>query len=114
MASREEIVDYLTEELHRESFSDSSYNGVQFEGGGLIRRVGSAVDSGLSIIERAAAARCDLLVVHHGLFWGGAAPIIGVHRQVVQLLVHRDMTIFASHLPLDAHPRLGKILRAHL
>jgi dinuclear metal center YbgI/SA1388 family protein len=57
--------------------------------------------------ERAHSAGADLLFVHHGLFWGEASPIRGTLYRRIRFLLEKDMALYAVHLPLDAHPRLG-------
>ena len=51
--------------------------------------------------------RDSLLIVHHGLFWGSPLPIVSSHRQLVQKALDGGLSLYASHLPLDAHPVLG-------
>jgi len=45
--------------------------------------------------------------VHHGMFWGGARPIVGTHHRRLAQLVTHDVAVYASHLPLDLHPQIG-------
>ena len=82
-------------------------NGVQVEHDGPVTRCAVAVDASLQTIDAAIATDANLLVVHHGLFWGGAQPLRGrVFQRVRRLLAH-DIAVYASHLPLDLHPTLG-------
>ena len=46
-------------------------------------------------------------MVHHGLFWCATHPWTGKRRELLGLLVKHDLAVYSSHLPLDAHPRLG-------
>ena len=59
-------------------------------------------------IVGAGAAGAQLLVVHHGISWGGGIRRIegGVYR-VVKAAMDADLAVYACHLPLDAHPKLG-------
>ncbi len=53
-----------------------------------------------------------MLVVHHGLFWDGASPVIGrLERRRLEALFSHDLSLVAYHLPLDAHPGLGNNAR---
>lgn len=82
-------------------------NGVQLENRGEIVKVGAAVDFSRRIVEQTVAVGANLLLVHHGMFWGGLRPITGqLYDRVAPLLQH-DIAVYASHLPLDAHPELG-------
>ena len=86
---------------------DGAVNGLQVENQGRVRRIAAAVDASLATIRLAAAANADLLVVHHGLFWSPSHPWTGVRYRQLRLLLDRDIAVYSSHLPLDAHPRLG-------
>src|SRR5215208_5716881 len=82
-------------------------NGVQVEHDGPVKRCAVAVDASLHTIDGAIASGSNLLVVHHGLFWGGMQPLRGrVFQRVRRLLAH-DVAVYASHLPLDLHPSVG-------
>jgi dinuclear metal center YbgI/SA1388 family protein len=86
---------------------DGAFNGLQVENRGHVHRLAAAVDARRATIERAAAAGADLLLVHHGLFWGGGAPWTGSRYAVIRKLIEHDLAVYSVHLPLDAHPRLG-------
>jgi dinuclear metal center YbgI/SA1388 family protein len=82
-------------------------NGVQVEHRGPVRRCAVAVDASLRTIQGAIDAGANLLVVHHGLFWGGAQPLRGAGYERIRLLIEHDVAVYSSHLPLDLHPILG-------
>jgi dinuclear metal center YbgI/SA1388 family protein len=82
-------------------------NGVQLENRSPIRSITAAVDFSTRAIHGALAAKSNLLVVHHGMFWGGLEPITGAAYRRVRTLVEGDVAVYASHLPLDCHPELG-------
>jgi len=86
---------------------DGAVNGLQVANSGAVTRVAAAVDASLSTIKLAIAAKADLLVVHHGLFWGKREPWTGRNYELMRLLVENDLAVYSSHLPLDAHPKLG-------
>jgi dinuclear metal center YbgI/SA1388 family protein len=86
---------------------DGAANGLQVENSGRVTRIAAAVDASLATVKLAVAARADLLVVHHGLFWGATHPWTGKRRELLGLLVKHGLAVYSSHLPLDAHPRLG-------
>ncbi len=99
---------YLDEVLGCASFHDSSANGIQVENRTIIKKVGLAVDACLEAIEKAASQDCNLLIVHHGLFWGAQQLMVDPHYSRVRALIQADMALYAAHLPLDAHPELGQ------
>ena len=107
MASLTEITDYLYEELNIPRYADSSVNGVQVEGRAEVNKVCVALDSGLSIVKTAVEKKADFLFVHHGQFWGGGPPVVGVYRELLELLLLNKITLYACHIPLDAHVELG-------
>jgi dinuclear metal center YbgI/SA1388 family protein len=82
-------------------------NGLQVDSTKPIRGIAAAVDLSQRTIEGAVAAGANFLLVHHGLFWGGAQPIVGGLHTRYRLLFEHDMAVYSSHLPLDAHPEFG-------
>ncbi len=101
-------IDALNALLQPARFSDYGPNGLQVPGKASVARVATGVSASAELFERAIAARADLLVVHHGLFWGrGAAPIDAPMKRRLRLLFDADVSLAAYHLPLDAHPEVG-------
>ncbi len=82
-------------------------NGVQLENRGEIVKVAAAVDFSRRTVEGTIATGANLLIVHHGMFWGGLQPISGRFYDCIAPLVRHDVAVYSSHLPLDAHPELG-------
>ena len=104
---RGELCAFLDDVLRLGTIADRSCNGLQVEGADRIRRVGLAVDAGMATYRCAVERNCDMLLVHHGIIWGGLTSISGpVYRQVRYLIEH-SLNLFAVHLPLDLHPVLG-------
>ena len=86
---------------------DGAANGLQVENRGTVSRIAATVDASLATVKLAIAAKADLLVVHHGLFWSPSHPWTGKKYELIRLLIENDLAVYSSHLPLDAHPRLG-------
>ena len=86
---------------------DGAANGLQVANHGAVTRIAATVDASLATVKLAIAAQADLLVVHHGLFWGSSHPWTGKKYELIRLLVENNLAVYSSHLPLDAHPRLG-------
>jgi len=107
MASLLEISSYLSGELELSKYPDSSVNGIQVEGGAEIKKICVSVDAGLSVVQAAVNAKADLLLVHHGILWGGGPPVVGVHKKLLELLIVNKITLYAAHIPLDAHTEYG-------
>lgn len=95
--------------LGTDGFPDypGALNGVQLANRSPIRRVAASVDVSRRVIEAAASERANLLLVHHGMFWGGVQRLTGAAYERLRLLIAHDIAVYASHLPLDAHPALG-------
>jgi dinuclear metal center YbgI/SA1388 family protein len=102
-----DLVEYLDRYLETSAFSDASANGLQVENSGAVRRIGLSVDASLESILMAAEGGCNLLIVHHGLLWGSEIRICGHIYRRLRALIQADMALYASHLPLDAHPEVG-------
>lgn len=86
---------------------DRAHNGLQVENDGRVTRLAAAVDASLATVKLAIAAKADLLIVHHGLFWSDTVPWTGKRRELQRLLIENNVAIYSSHLPLDLHPELG-------
>lgn len=108
-ASLSTIVRYCDRVLRPDKFQDydGAVNGLQVENKGRVTRLAAAVDATFATIQLALASRADLLLVHHGLFWSTRQPWTGHNYELMRLLLGNDLAVYSSHLPLDAHPRLG-------
>jgi len=104
---REALVTYLDDYLGCRSTTDYSDNGLQVEGSDDVTRLAFAVDACQETIAGAVAAGAQMLIVHHGLFWGKVLRVVGPHRRRVQALLGGDCSLYAAHLPLDRHPEVG-------
>lgn len=102
-----QITRFLDDWLDVHAIADASLNGLQLEAGGEVTRVALAVDACAATIGRAVQEGADLLVVHHGLFWGPAAPLSGALGARVRDAYAGALSIYAAHLPLDLHPEVG-------
>jgi dinuclear metal center YbgI/SA1388 family protein len=104
------LVDYLDDLLNVKDFvsADVSLNGLQVgDVDSDVRRVAFAVDACMESFKKAVDCGAQLLVVHHGLFWGRPVAVTGMHYQRISFLVEHGLALYACHLPLDAHPLLG-------
>ncbi|MFN2565269.1 MAG: Nif3-like dinuclear metal center hexameric protein [Gemmatimonadaceae bacterium] len=103
------IADHLDQLLRTREIPDyaPALNGVQLENRGEIVKVAAAVDFSRRVVERTIGCGANLLLVHHGIFWGGLRPISGQLYDRIAPLMRHNIAVYASHLPLDAHPKLG-------
>lgn len=86
---------------------EGAVNGLQMQNQGRVGHIAAAVDGTLATVRKARRAGADLLLVHHGLFWSPSHPWIGRRYELMRELVEGDLAVYSSHLPLDAHPKLG-------
>lgn len=103
-----ELASYCDDLLEIGRFDDYCPNGLQVEAGAEVGLLVSGVTASGALIDAAAAAGADALLVHHGFFWKGESPCIrGLKGRRIAALIRNGVTLLAYHLPLDAHPRLG-------
>lgn len=108
-----DIATFLDDLLESPGFPDYSgaLNGLQLDHRGPVRHVAAAVDFSGRTIDAVLKADANFLILHHGMFWGGTQRITGqVYERLHRLFAH-DVAVYASHLPLDAHPTLGNNAR---
>jgi dinuclear metal center YbgI/SA1388 family protein len=107
-AALNDLIAELDALLEPSRFRDYGPNGLQVPGKPTVARVATGVSASAELFERALAAQADLILVHHGLFWGrGPAPIDPTMKRRLKLLFEADVSLVAYHLPLDAHPTVG-------
>lgn len=103
-----EVIAELDRLLEPGRFDDYCANGLQVPGPTRIQTVATGVSAHAELFELAARERADLLLVHHGLFWGsGVTALDELLKRRLRLLFDADVALAAYHLPLDAHPELG-------
>jgi dinuclear metal center YbgI/SA1388 family protein len=87
---------------------DGAVNGLQVANAtGRVTKIAAMVDASLATVKLAIAAKADLLIVHHGLFWNKSHPWTGKKFELFKLCADHNLAVYSSHLPLDAHPKLG-------
>ncbi len=105
---RDDLAHTLDTWLEPDRFRDVGENGLQVEGRETIEKVVCGVSANLDLIDAAIDAGADALFVHHGLVWGGGIRrLSGWLGERVRRLIKAELSLFAYHLPLDAHPELG-------
>ena len=103
---------YLNAFLKKEDFpGDPSRNGIQIQNSAPdlkeIKKVAFAVDACEATALTAAKAGADLLVVHHGLFWGACETLTGNYYKRAAAFIKNDLALIGYHLPLDANNPYG-------
>jgi dinuclear metal center YbgI/SA1388 family protein len=105
----ESILQYLDGFLDLPNVPDykPAHNGLQVQGPDEIGKLGFAVDASERTIGAAIESGCDLLLVHHGLFWDGEIRVIGRRARKLGALLSGNLGLFSAHLPLDGHAEVG-------
>jgi dinuclear metal center YbgI/SA1388 family protein len=113
-----EITAFVDDLLNVANIPDyaAALNGLQLESRGDIQRIATAVDFSSAVIDGAIRQRAHLILVHHGMYWGGNQPIVGHRYRQISALVQHDIAVYSAHLPLDVHAELGNnaLLAKHL
>lgn len=109
MPSLRILADFLDDTLQIASVPDyaNAVNGVQLANIGDVQRIATAVDFSSESVRRAIDIGARLLLVHHGMFWGGVQPITEHRHQRLWNLITHDVAVYSAHLPLDLHPQIG-------
>lgn len=109
MTALRALVEFLDAELRTRDVPDyeAALNGLQLENSGRVSSIAAAVDFSSETVRRAVAEQASVLVVHHGMFWRGAEPLVGPGLERLRLAIAGDLAVYSSHIPLDLHPDLG-------
>ena len=109
MAELKEIVQYLDDLLQVKNFPhDASNNGLQFEGSRTVDKAVFGVDGSNALFSIAADLDADFVFVHHGISWGSSLKrIVSLDARRIAMLAANSISLYAAHLPLDAHSEIG-------
>lgn len=105
-----ELCDRLDTLLDIDAYAgiDASANGLQIGHRDTeVTHVACAVDAAVESCQRAGAVGAEVLLVHHGLVWGGITHLNGIDFDRFHALVTNDLNLYAAHLPLDGHQEVG-------
>ena len=108
MTKRDDLIGFLDSLLEAREWADYGPNGLQVPGAPEVELVVTGVSAHRELFEQAIAAGAQLVLCHHGIFWGGPlGPISEQMKARLKLLFDADVSLAAYHLPLDAHPEHG-------
>jgi len=103
-----DITRFLDDTLRTDAVRDASNNGLQVANDGTVSHVAVGVDASLRFLKEAAAQGADFVICHHGISWGDSLKrITGLNYDLVAFAIRHNIALYASHLPLDAHPLYG-------
>lgn len=104
---RAQLVQYLNDYLQIDAIQDYGPQGLQIEGRAEVNKIVGLVDAHQPCVEAALAHEADLMLVHHGIFWGDPKRLEGSYGRLVRTFMHNDLNLYAAHLALDAHREVG-------
>ena len=107
IASVTDLIADLDALLDPGAFDDYGPNGLQVPGREHVETVVTGVSASAALLMQAIDAGADLVLVHHGLFWGERGPLDRELAGRLKLLLTADVGLAAYHLPLDAHLEVG-------
>lgn len=108
MINRDELQTYLKQFLRTDQYQDYCPNGLQVEGRSQIQNLVTGVTACQALLERAVELNADAILVHHGYFWKNEeASVVCIKAKRLKTLLTQDINLFAYHLPLDGHQKLG-------
>ena len=78
----------------------AAHNGLQLTNRSeQVTKIGATVDACLPTIRMAVQGGCDLLIVHHGMFWSGVQMIDHAIFEKLQLAMEHNLAIYSAHIP---------------
>lgn len=101
------IVKFLNKELKIRSIKDDSKNGLQVKASTEVKKVGLAVDACMEVFEKAKKLDCNLIVIHHGIFWKSHKEAESMIKEKIKFLKKNKISVYAAHLPLDKNRIYG-------
>lgn len=104
---RAELINYLDNYLQLAAIKDYGPQGLQVEGREQVNKIVGMVDAQLPCLEAALSHGADMLLVHHGIFWGPPQLLCGSYGRLVRSYFEAEINLYAAHLALDAHPEVG-------
>jgi dinuclear metal center YbgI/SA1388 family protein len=109
MAGRDAIVEFCNQLLDIERYPDGLPIGLQVPGAEDVQTLVTGVSASLELFGRAAELGAQMVLVHHGMFYGSGPrpPIDAREKARLKALFDADLSLVAYHLALDAHAEVG-------
>jgi len=102
------LAQFLDSTLKTDTIRDTSNNGLQIANDGMVSHIAVGVDASLRFLNEAARHGADFVICHHGISWCDSLKrITGLNYEIVSFAIRHNIALYASHLPLDAHPQYG-------
>jgi dinuclear metal center YbgI/SA1388 family protein len=108
MVELKKLVEFLDNYLEIDKINDISWNGLQIEGKVEVKKIAFSVTAGVEVFEKAKKEGPDMIIVHHGIFWKESNPSVrDWYKNRILSLLKSNISLYACHLPLDKHPKVG-------
>ena len=108
MVERDALVAALDSKLESALFQDYGPNGLQIEGSAEVTSIITGVTASEALLREAVRRGAQMVVVHHGLYWGHTSPVLrGGLLKRVRVCLESNLSLVAYHLPMDRHEELG-------
>lgn len=105
---KDDLVKFLNEYLKIDNYQDSSKNWLQVDTSKQeIKKIWYAVDAASYLFDKAIEEWVDMVICHHGMFWGDEQVLTWLLYDRVKKLISNDIWLYACHLPLDWHGEVG-------
>lgn len=110
---RNEIVSFCNDVLKLHDYPDYGPMGLQFEGSEKVSKIGLAVSASREVFKTATRQGCQMVIVHHGMFWNTESRLIDPRTKGrFDALEDGNLSLMGYHLALDAHPEIGNNVNA--
>lgn len=101
---KKQLVQNLNNYLKINDYPDGSKNWLQIDTSKTeIKKIWYAVDATSYIFDKAIENNVDMVIVHHGIYWGYEQALVDIHYKRASKLIKNDIALYAAHIPLDAH-----------
>ena len=115
MAGRDAIVEFCNELLDIDSYPDGLPVGLQVPGADEVQTLVTGVSASLELFGRAAELGAQMVLVHHGMFYGsGPRPPIGAREKATAEGAVRRRPVAGRLPPGAGRPPRGRQQRAAL
>lgn len=103
----QKIDNYLDKIFQYNQYPESAINGIQIANNDKVNKIAVAVDFSLELLEKAIEQKIDLLITHHGIYWGKQFAITSRYYKLISTAIKNNIALIAIHLPLDVHEKYG-------
>ncbi len=97
----------LNKYLKNYNIKDKCINGLQIGGKNIINKIITSVSINKNLIKKIKLNNFDTVILHHGLIWKNSYNFNNKNKKILNLIFKKKINLFAWHIPLDIHPKIG-------